>query len=92
MIQRIYVFFFFFLSAQTKHYVFVGVAGSFDQANLYCENEFPNGRLATIKDEASETALKAFLIHVYGSKLGSGKYRYSATVWLLLQVRFKCVS
>ena len=65
--KTIYVFFVTFLLVQSKHFVYVDLHGSFDQANIFCKNEFPNGRLAIMKDEVSVKAYKDFL---FNSKYG----------------------
>ena len=73
IIQTTYFLFVFFQPVQAKSFVVVGVAASFDQANIFCRNKFPNGRLATIKDEASKKALRSFLSVLTYPELLGGK-------------------
>ena len=86
MIQIIYAFFVFLLPVEAKYYIFVRHAGTFDQANIFCKNEFRNGRLAIIKDEASEKLVKTFLTLDFFEKLPHGKFLN--TVLTLVQPRF----
>ena len=90
IIQRIYVLFVLYLPVQSKSFVFVGYGASFEQANIFCKNKFPNGRLAIIKDEASKRALKSFLSIPNHPNLLDGKC--SLKIWTLAQRRAMFVS
>ena len=62
------------LPVKTKYYIFVRQVTTFDQANIFCKNEFRNGRLAIIKDEASAKIVKSFLTLDFFQKFPHGKF------------------
>ena len=57
----IFVFFVSLQPIQTKIFSYQSTALTFEEALHFCQNEFPEGNLAIIKDETSKQAVLKFL-------------------------------